>query len=522
MNTVKIVTKKNIAAFFLISLLVSGCTVRPKPFTKDEESAQIQKDHQLAQKGQQPLNGSLTLTEAIARAIRYNLKHHIKAMEEAIAQDQIDIAFFDLMPKLSATHHVTNRSKPSASSSYSISRNEESLETSTSQDRNKHAANMTLTWNLLDFGVSYFQARQEADRFLIAQERRRKVAQNLAQKVRFAYWKAVSAQRMESKINKALKKAAAAFKSSETIEKDKLRPPLEALQYRRTLLELVHRLELLQAGLTLAQTELAALINLKPGIPIQLADSEKKDLPALELRWLPKAMEEMALRSRPELREARYKTRISVNETQKAIAKLLPGIEFSLGGHYDSNSYTLHKKWREAGLQVTWNLMNVFSSDRRLKWAKSQEALSNKRRLALHMAVLSQLHVSYHQYQTAKQSYLRSKTLSQIDSEIFRHVSQQQAQDSQGELKAIRSLVNAVSSQLQHYEAYAKLQDAVGRLRVSLGLDPLPTTINRSDLISLSKAIAEQEKLYLSLSPYMPPLDPKKNTPPPKVQRRKP
>ena len=31
-----------------------------------------------------------------------------------------------------------------------------------------------LSWNVLDFGVSYYQSKQNADRLLVAQERRRK------------------------------------------------------------------------------------------------------------------------------------------------------------------------------------------------------------------------------------------------------------------------------------------------------------------------------------------------------------
>ena len=42
--------------------------------------------------------------------------------------------------------------------------------------------------------MSYFNARQQADRTLIAEEQRRKVVQGLIQDVRRAYWRAASAQ----------------------------------------------------------------------------------------------------------------------------------------------------------------------------------------------------------------------------------------------------------------------------------------------------------------------------------------
>ena len=53
-----------------------------------------------------------------------------------------------------------------------------------------------LAWNLLDFGVSYFRARQLSDQKLIAEERRRKAVQTLVHDVRIAWWRAEAAQRL--------------------------------------------------------------------------------------------------------------------------------------------------------------------------------------------------------------------------------------------------------------------------------------------------------------------------------------
>ena len=48
-----------------------------------------------------------------------------------------------------------------------------------------------MSWNLLDFGVSYYRARQQADQVLIAEERKRKVVQNILADTRNAYWRAL-------------------------------------------------------------------------------------------------------------------------------------------------------------------------------------------------------------------------------------------------------------------------------------------------------------------------------------------
>ena len=49
----------------------------------------------------------------------------------------------------------------------------------------------------------------------------------------------------------------------------------------------------------------------------------------------------------PELSELRYEARISVDETHKSMLKLLPGINLSYAGNFDSNSFLVHHWWAE-------------------------------------------------------------------------------------------------------------------------------------------------------------------------------
>ena len=77
---------------------------------------------------------------------------------------------------------------------------------------------LDLAVNLLDFGVSYHQAKQEADRALIARELRRKSLQNLILQVRSAFWQAASAQRFEDEIQALIADATQALENAREIE----------------------------------------------------------------------------------------------------------------------------------------------------------------------------------------------------------------------------------------------------------------------------------------------------------------
>jgi hypothetical protein len=95
-------------------------------------------------------------------------------MAEAVARRDFDLSELNLLPRLTANGSVVTRSNREASSSESIRTGTQSLEPSTSTDKTRAYGDLTFSWHVLDFGVSYFEAQQQSDRLLIAEQRRRK------------------------------------------------------------------------------------------------------------------------------------------------------------------------------------------------------------------------------------------------------------------------------------------------------------------------------------------------------------
>jgi outer membrane protein TolC len=83
-----------------VATALSACAIHPQHFTDAEavKAAQTGRAEMTAQ--QEAVTGPITLDEAMARAIHYNLDHRVKIMEEALAQKQLDLSNFDLLPKL--------------------------------------------------------------------------------------------------------------------------------------------------------------------------------------------------------------------------------------------------------------------------------------------------------------------------------------------------------------------------------------------------------------------------------------
>ncbi len=475
-------------------VLLAGCAIMPEPITQVEQKASLDADKQIIFAKQDPISAPISVYEAMARSLKYNLNHRVKLMEHAVAEGQSDLAKYSLLPDLVASAGYRGRDNYSASNSRNAITGAQQLQSSTSQDRSRKVYDFTFSWNVLDFGVSYFQAKQDANRVLVAEESRRKTAQLLMQDVRTAFWRMAGTQQLEGEIDKILSSARQALKDAEGIESERLSAPLSILQYQKDLLEIIRKLEELSETLHLAKTELASLLGISPHDKFELKLPENNSLQAPEFSLAIEKMENMALQLRPELREEIYNNRITAEETHKAILRLLPGVEFRTGYNHDSNSYLLNNNWMELSGLISQNLMELISAPARFSQIDAQEKLGDTRRLSVYMAVLTQVHLSYQQFLVAEQQYKRTQELDQINQKIAQHISTDAENDAKTELERIRATTNALMSRLQLLEAYAGIQSSLGRVYVSLGLDPLPAFIENYDINTLAKSIEAVDK----------------------------
>ncbi|MCG2586902.1 TolC family protein, partial [Massilia sp. TS11] len=83
-----------------LSLALAACAVSPTPVTLAERGEKIKEDFAQMYKDQEPLKGPLSLEEAMARAVKYNLETRLRIMEEALGMGQVEQARFDMLPRL--------------------------------------------------------------------------------------------------------------------------------------------------------------------------------------------------------------------------------------------------------------------------------------------------------------------------------------------------------------------------------------------------------------------------------------
>lgn len=470
--------------------ILGGCAINPHPVGKQELASVVQRDREAVQAGMPALTAPLSLDEAIARALKYNLDHRTRMMEQALAVGQLDATRFDMLPRLLTNAGYNYRDEENIRRATDAVTGAPSLANPYISSERRHVtSDVTFSWSVLDFGASYYAAKQHAERVLVASERRRKSMHMLIQNVRTAYWRAVAAEKLQADVQTTLKEAEAALANSQRVESERVKAPAEALRYQRALLENLRLLESVDRELASARIELAGLIGLAPGAPYTLLEPTGDQSKLAPLDIPVEKLEELALSNNADLREQFYNARIAAIETRRALLKLLPGLSFNYGYNHDTDNYLIDNSWHEASARVSFNLFNILSGPSQMRAAKAGKELAESRRMALQMAVLTQLHLARQQYGDALHKYKRADQIAQVDTRLMELIRSREASQMDSQLDRVTASVSAILSQLRRYEAMAKAQEAAGRVQATLGIEPTLGSVDDTALPELTRTV---------------------------------
>lgn len=458
-----------------VAILLCSCSVEPQPFDKEDKIESAKSELALVEdteKVTKPIN----LEEAIERGTKYNRQKRIKIMESALAQRQFDLSSYDMLPSLTANAGYTQRNNYAASASTVFEDGKPAPfdpSTSTyslSQDKSQVSSDITFSWNVLDFGLSYVRAQQQADRYLISKEQERKVIHNITQDIRRAYYQAVTAEELLKKIHPLMEEARGALQNSNKIRELRVKSPMEALIYQKELLEVLKELRALEKSLMSSKIELAELMGLKPDTPFELADKIQDDYEVPRLTLQMPMMYKLALENRPEIIESRYKERISEKEIDTVLLKVLPGISLDAGYNYTDNNYALNNDWYSVGTRVSWNLFNVFKYDAMKDEAQTKNLVAKEQKLALALAVITQVHIANITFQQSISEYKLSNEYLKVSKEIYNQTMNQSKLNMTSDLVIIKEKLSYLLATLRHSASYAEMQNSYGRIFASIGI----------------------------------------------------
>jgi outer membrane protein TolC len=470
-------------------LSLAGCAVTPVALTPEERSVQAQGDLAAIIRGSEPVTAPITLADAAARAIRHNLTFRVRQMEVAVQAQQLDLSRFDMLPRLALSAGYSWRDNDAFGLGYQPNGTISSVP-SAATERVRHTGNAALTWNLLDFGVSYYRARQNADLLLASEERRRRALQNLVLDVQLAWWRAEAAQRLLPQLDEVLTQIHRGAERSRLIEARKLLPPLQIIAYRRSLMDLQQQLSVRRQDLVQWRAEFSELVGLRPGEAYRVAPVVRFNLQLPDLLTRVDDLEALALQRRPELGEERYRQRVTQQEGRKQLLSLLPSLNLNVGSNYDSNRFLINNQWSEAGGLVSFNLLKLLSLPAMQRSQAAAEELDNARRLAATMAVMTQTRIAAQRYELLKQEFHVWNEAVTDDRALLRTMEATQQSGLETELELVRAAARLALTEVNRDIVHANLEYTMGRLMNSVGHDVVAADTPAGDGPTLAAQLA--------------------------------
>lgn len=373
---------------------------------------------------------------AMALALKYNYTRRLATYQENLIKGNINPAALPTMAE--------NLGYDTASNSSTI------------------PADLKMSWNLLDLSSLYYQNNLSSPD-IAAQEQSRKVVNNILQETRSLYWKALAAQRLIPVIddmNEYLVRVVDELnaRSNEMLKEGKS-PSTNLLLKKRKYLESIKQLSDLRRKLDTAQAEFAGLLGFYPSTEIKLAGAEYGNFTIPSMRAKIQQLEWLALTNRPELRAF---DQISSKEEFELVIKDFDDVDNS-DYRQDPNYY--NRKWTKESNDLS---MNVFEEIRQPGYS-TYNSLARQRMTNI---ILNQVYLSWAMYQSAVENYLLNMSVATTSEDIAEDIT-----DKEGSNKAISHLesAQAIIDEANAFLAYIDVQEAMGKLYASVGMDAVPS-----------------------------------------------
>tara|TARA_R110000787_G_scaffold22903_3_gene66144 strand:- start:637 stop:2643 length:2007 start_codon:yes stop_codon:yes gene_type:complete len=482
-------TQRRLGALVLC-FFVAGCAMEPVPLTPEARTQRSAADLRLIKTMEFVPDGPITLHQAMARAVTFNLQRRVKEIEREIEDAELRTKSFDMLPSLDLDA--------------ARSRNSEQL--SATDDRVPTTASAGFTWNILDLGVSYARAKQQSDEVLIAREHERKALQDIIRQVRTAYSRAVGAQKLMDGVQAIARHIKVAMRESRAMERSGANDVAKSVSYRREIVESVRQALTLQRELREARTELAELLNIRPGVDFKLASTTlASTMPRLPMS-LPE-MEKHALENRPELRIEDYNERMSQWQAREALFDMLPGAKLTAGTNYSSDAFNLSPNWISTGFQLGMNLFDLFSGTSKMDEADKRGELARRQRLATTLAVMTQTHMAYIQFRNASQHMRLAREVARADRRLAQLVASDTDFANTDYFEAVRIATRRLQSEADEHSARVELITAHSEMMHAVGLDVFPETVDLKDMDALTDEIRRIAARWETSGDVEPPSD---------------
>ena len=438
---------KILSSFIFFALLITACSnteyyevdiPAPAAYTDWDRAIRVDTDMQTMyantpRKIQKPID----MYMAFALALKYNYTRRLVSYQQSMIE--VGMNPENRLPEIFSSAGYVNTDNKSAMDS-----------------------ELKLAWNILDVSTVYYQSKDDWYQTSVAYEQSRKVIHNLMQETRVLYWKALTAQRLLPLIDDMIEYMTLDVdelnaKTAELAREGKSLSVIE-LERKREFMQSTKELSALKRDLETAEVRLVSLMGFHPSTEITLVGKEVGNFNLPEIKSSLSEMEWVALTNRPELR-----TRDLVTNIDEVIASFKifsdPGnVKYKNDANYYNRVWS--KKAKEVGMEVFENVSNP----------KYFEAESLRRQRMTNL-ILTQVYVAWARYMSAIEDYQIAEELANASEDIAEDTTMSSGvRAAKSQLESARAIEDEAEAML----AYVNLQDALGNLYSTLGMDVIP------------------------------------------------
>ncbi|MBP9722940.1 MAG: TolC family protein, partial [Gammaproteobacteria bacterium] len=370
---------------------------------------------------------------------------------------------YEMLPDHVANFNYTARDRPGEV--LSPNTNQVSL----SRNKYTNTLDLQLSWSILDFGISYFNSKQKANEYLMLEEKKKTLLQEIVRDTRTAYWASQVTNYIVPQIDMLSKEIEQSIAKSKKQEKEQLISKEKAAEFRVALWDKASEINKMKNNLERAVVTLALLINVPTASKIELNTDYDYKINLNPLPYNIQQIEVLALHNRSEIREELLKNRIDMNEIYKARLQLIPNFTLSYGAFHDSTSFLVYNFWKQTAVQLTGNLLDLFSKYTRLEKANANLDLGKVRRQALAVSILTQVNIAYVRLLEAERNSTLAQGFYEDNQVIYENLKKRSATDLASQLEVFNAKISYFDAKLRvltsHFDklsAYNELLDSIG------------------------------------------------------------
>lgn len=412
-----------------------------------------------------PVTGTLNAAEAVRRAVVYNQQVQAVRYEAAIEDAKTRVERGELLPDVIADSDYYRRSKRP------FSRSNRSADYSTSSDLATLTRSIELSYNLLDFGLTLIRMRQAGDKANQKHEDVRRVALQIAEETRGAYWRAVALQTLLPEIDKVTPHVNEALRLSGLAMQDVAVDPVHFINFQRDLLNTRRELNDVYAQLAGAEHHLRNLANILT--PAELVLDARMNTAGITLPQRTGADDvALALSLRPEMRQSFYEARVTEQEVHATILQMLPGATLTQALTSDSNSFLLHGNWIGWSARIASNLIEIVRLPEKLDAVDAQQEANTRNAMVAAAAIAMQVHVARARLAVEHAVYRDAEDYARNQAVLLQQVKNSVRAGKLPEQMIAREQLSTLLAQVRAIVAYGELEAAYAAYHSALGMAP--------------------------------------------------